>query len=45
MQGTVIGAGANINYAIVDKDVTISPSATLMGASSVPAIVHKGVTV
>jgi len=45
MQGTRVGADAHIEYAIIDKDVTISPASTLMGASTVPVIVHKGETV
>ena len=45
MQGTRIGADARIEYAIIDKNVTVSPSSTLTGASTVPVIVHKGETV
>ena len=45
MQGTRVGSDAHIEYAIIDKDVTISPASTLVGASSVPVIVHKGKTV
>lgn len=45
MQGSRVGAGANVNYAIIDKNVTVTPAAELMGASSVPVIVHKGKTV
>ena len=45
MQGTRVGADAQIEYAIVDKNVTISPASTLIGASTVPVIVHKGKTV
>ena len=45
MQGTRIGADAHIEYAIIDKDVTVSPASTLIGASTVPVIVHKGKTV
>lgn len=45
MQGSRIGAGSTIDYAIIDKNVTISPSAILKGASSVPVVVRKGETV
>lgn len=45
MQGTRVGADAHIEYAIIDKDVTISPSSTLIGASTVPVTVYKGKTV
>ena len=45
MQGTKIGADAHIEYAIIDKNVVVSPSSTLTGASTVPVIVRKGETV
>ena len=34
-----------IEYAIIDKDVTITPGATLVGGLSSPVIVHKGNTI
>lgn len=45
MQGTVIGADADIEYAIIDKDVTVSKSCTLKGGKNTPLIINKGETV
>lgn len=42
MQGTVIGRNAHIEQAIIDKDVTVSPSRMLVGVASSPIIINKG---
>lgn len=42
MQGTIIGSDSNVNYAIIDKDVTVSQGAGLTGAPQTPIIIHKG---
>lgn len=45
MQGTTIGKGARIENAIIDKDATITPGAELVGGSSSPIVINKGVTI
>lgn len=42
MQGTVIGRNARVEQAIIDKDVTVSPSRILMGVKTSPIIINKG---
>ncbi|MGZ9586177.1 glucose-1-phosphate adenylyltransferase subunit GlgD [Paenibacillus marinisediminis] len=42
MQGTHIGKGAHIEYAIIDKNVHISDGVTLIGVESSPVIIKKG---
>ena len=42
MPGTVIGAGAELNYVILDKHVTVRPGVRLVGAPSCPIVVKKG---
>jgi glucose-1-phosphate adenylyltransferase len=42
MQGTVIKSGANIKYAIIDKDVEITEDRTLIGSEKAPVIIQKG---
>ena len=42
MQGTVIRAGANIRYTILDKDVEITEGRTLVGSDLAPVIIQKG---
>jgi glucose-1-phosphate adenylyltransferase len=42
MQGTHIGENSYIEYAIIDKDVIITPKTTLIGALGTPFIVAKG---
>ncbi|MDO5480012.1 MAG: glucose-1-phosphate adenylyltransferase subunit GlgD [Clostridia bacterium] len=45
MQGSVIGEGCEIEYAIIDKDAKISAGTVLKGAKNAPLIVEKGETV
>ncbi len=45
MQDTVIEDGACVEYAITDKDVTVSAGKELKGADSFPVYVAKGKTV
>lgn len=45
MQDTVVEAGANLEYVITDKDVTISVAQELHGTDSFPVYVAKGRTV
>lgn len=45
MQGSKICSGAELSYAIVDKNVVVSPSVILSGAVNVPVVVSKGKTV
>ena len=42
MQGTTIGEKANLDYVIIDKDVTVSDSRMLMGFSTYPIFISKG---
>ena len=41
MQDTVICEGATVNYAITDKNVTLSPNTVISGAPMYPVIVDK----
>lgn len=45
MQGTQIGAGANLNYVIMDKNVSIQEGRALQGFVSYPIYIGKGSTV
>ncbi len=45
MQGTVIHAGANIKYTILDKDAQITEGRTLAGSERAPVIIQKGDTI
>ena len=45
MQGTKIGKNADLEYVILDKDVTISEGAVLKGSAKTPVIIKKGETV
>ena len=45
MQGSKIGVGASIQYAILDKNVTIRPGVRLLGAPDHPLIINKGAIV
>ncbi len=42
MQGTKIGAGAKLEYVILDKNVTVTEGASLKGTSKHPVIIKKG---
>ena len=42
MQDTVIGAGAKLQYVILDKDVTVKPNANFCGTKNHPMIVGRG---
>ena len=41
----VIGEGAELKYVILDKDVTVTPGAKLIGSKNCPIINKKGETV
>lgn len=45
MQDTVVEAGANIEYIIADKDVTISPKVEMKGSKSFPIYIAKAKTI
>ena len=45
MNDAVIGEGAQLRYVILDKDVTVTPNAKLMGTANNPVIVKRGETV
>ena len=42
MQGSIISEGCDLNYLIVDKNVTIRPERRLMGYDSYPVYIGKG---
>lgn len=41
MQDTKIGCNTNLNYVIIDKDVTIKNGRSLMGYDSYPIYIAK----
>lgn len=45
MNDAVIGEGAELKYAILDKNVTVTPGAKLIGTKNNPIIVKRGETV
>lgn len=45
MQGTHVGVGANLQYVILDKDVTVKPYTRLIGSPTHPLYIEKGATV
>ena len=45
MNDTVIGEGAQLKYVILDKNVTVTPTAKLIGAANNPIIIKRGETV
>ena len=45
MNNTIIGEGAELKYVILDKDVTVTPGAKLIGTKKNPIIVKRGETV
>ena len=45
MNDAVIGEGAEIKYAILDKNVTVTPGAKVIGTPRNPIIVKRGETV
>ena len=45
MSDTRIGEGAQLEYVILDKDVTVRPGAKLVGTAKCPIIVKRGETV
>ena len=45
MNDTVIGEGAELKYVILDKNVTVTPGAKLIGTKKNPIIVKRGETV
>jgi glucose-1-phosphate adenylyltransferase len=42
MEGTRIGEGCVVEYAILDKDVVLSPGIKIVGTKEEPAIISKG---
>lgn len=45
MQGSVIEKGASVQYAILDKNVTVKAGTKLLGSPEHPLVIRKGVTV
>ena len=45
MNDSVVGEGAELKYVILDKDVTVTPGAKLIGTKKSPVIVKRGETV
>ena len=45
MNDALIGAGAKLQYVILDKNVTITPGTKLIGTPSAPVIIKRGETV
>ena len=45
MQGSRIGAGAKIRYAILDKNVIIKPGTNLLGSPNHPLVISKGAVI
>ncbi len=45
MNDTVIGEGAELKFVILDKNVTVSPNAKLIGTAKNPIIIKRGETV
>ena len=45
MNDAVIGEGAELKYAILDKNVTVTAGAKLIGTKQSPIIVRRGETV
>ena len=45
MNDSIIGEGAELKYAILDKNVTVTPGAKLIGTKKNPIIVKRGETV
>ena len=41
----LVGEGAELKYVILDKDVTVTPGAKLIGTKKSPVIVKRGETV
>ena len=42
MNDTVVGAGSELKYVILDKDVTVRPSSKLIGTPKNPIIIKRG---
>jgi len=45
MNDTVVGKGAELKYVILDKNVTVTPGAKLIGTKKNPIIIKRGETV
>ena len=45
MNDAVIGQGAKLEYVILDKNVTITPGAALIGSKKKPVVIKRGETV
>ena len=45
MNDAVIGAGADLKYVILDKNVTVKPGTKICGTPEKPFVVKRGKTV
>ena len=45
MNDTVVGEGCELKYVILDKNVTVTPGAKLIGTRNNPIIIKRGETV
>ena len=45
MNDTVVGEGAQLQYVILDKNVTVKPGAKLIGTPKAPIVIKRGETV
>ena len=45
MNDSVVGQGAQLEYVILDKNVTVRPGAKLIGTKRNPIIIKRGETV
>ena len=45
MNDTVIGEGSQLEYVILDKNVTVRPGSRLIGTAKTPIIIKRGETV
>ena len=45
MNDTVVGEGAELQYVILDKNVTVKPGAKLIGTPKAPIVIKRGETV
>lgn len=45
MQGSHVGVGSNLQYVILDKNVTVKPYTRLIGSPNHPLFIKKGATV
>jgi glucose-1-phosphate adenylyltransferase len=45
MNDAIIGEGCNLKYAILDKNVTVTPGTALIGSKGKPIVIERGETV